>query len=556
VVCWSTPGLLGLDVGDIVNIDGAQSGSGILSGRGRDPLGLSSNGGASETEDRLWMQVPLGEQSNLLGMLVISAHVDAVLGDDESDLLQRVANQISPAIQNARLTADLTRTLEERRVVANIGRAASSTTEIRSISVLVAKELENILPFDRFVASVSEPEAEDVEVSFVMGDAFEGRQEGDRIPKPNIDEERELRAKRTIIRNGREYFGDNHDGSDRLDHKYESWVHIALGDISDPMGYLSFRSEIADAYTPIHVDFLEGIAWQISPTLKNAQMFEMERALREQLDSQNKELQEANAAKTRFLSTVSHELKTPLTIVSGFLDLMADDADELKDEHVEALAIMQKNSVRLGLLINDVLDTSRMDAGKLRIEPTTFLANDLISELEKSFEPILSTKSQTLKVSMSKSDVWVEADRNRTAQLITNLISNAHKYSGENAEVRLSISVEDKNLIVLVEDEGIGISEEDQKQLFTAFFRADNRAAREAGGTCLGLVIARSIAELHGSKLWLNSIENQGTTVAFKIPGVTSEPVIDPAVEEELTMLAQRSRLYPDTDWEDIGETA
>jgi len=69
-------------------------------------------------------------------------------------------------------------------------------------------------------------------------------------------------------------------------------------------------------------------------------------------------------------------------------------------------------------------------------------------------------------------------------------------------------------------------------------------------------VIARSIAELHGGKLWLNSIENQGTTVAFKIPGVTSEPVIDPAVEEELTMLAQRSRLYPDTDWEDIGETA
>jgi two-component system sensor histidine kinase VicK len=157
---------------------------------------------------------------------------------------------------------------------------------------------------------------------------------------------------------------------------------------------------------------------------------------------------------------------------------------------------------------------------------------------------------------MSKSEVWVEADRNRTAQLITNLISNAHKYSAENAEIRLSVSVEYENLSVLVEDEGIGISEEDQKQLFTAFFRADNRAAREAGDTGLGLVIARSIAELHGGKVWLNSIENQGTTVAFIIPGVTSEPVIDPDVEEELTMLAQRSLLYPDTNCEDIGETA
>jgi two-component system sensor histidine kinase VicK len=157
---------------------------------------------------------------------------------------------------------------------------------------------------------------------------------------------------------------------------------------------------------------------------------------------------------------------------------------------------------------------------------------------------------------MSKSEVWIEADRNRTAQLITNLISNAHKYSAENAEIRLSVSVEYENLSVLVEDEGIGISEEDQKQLFTAFFRADNRAAREAGDTGLGLVIARSIAELHGGKVWLNSIENQGTTVAFIIPGVTSEPVIDPDVEEELTMLAQRSLLYPDTNCEDIGETA
>lgn len=108
----------------------------------------------------------------------------------------------------------------------------------------------------------------------------------------------------------------------------------------------------------------------------------------------------------------------------------------------------------------------------------------------------------------------------------------------------------------MIEDEGIGISEDDQKQLFTAFFRAENRVAREAGGTGLGLVIARSIAELHGGDLWLNSIENQGTTVAFKIPGISSEPTVDAVDDAEQTMLAQRSRLYPDTDWEDIGKSA
>jgi signal transduction histidine kinase len=554
IVCWSTSDLLGLNAGDKIDLNGVQNGSGVVTGRGRDPLGLSVDGGAAETEDRLWMQVPLGEQSKLLGMLIIGAPIDAVLSDDDADLLQRVANQIAPAIQNARLTADLTSALEERRVVAAIGRAASSETEMKKIFTVVASELENVIPFDRFIASITISETEYLDVAYVNGIPVEGSQEGDRISQPTDDEKIELRAKRVIIRN----LDDPYSVKDANIFKdgLRSWAQVALGELTGPIGFLTFRSYQPNAYTQTHVDFLEGIARQIAPSLKNAQMFERERALRDQLDSQNRELQDANTAKTRFLSTVSHELKTPLTIVSGFLDLLSDDADQFKPEHVEALDIMRKNSTRLGLLINDVLDISRMDAGKLRIEPTTFLINELIAELEKSFEPILETKSQSLVVTLPDSDVWLEADRNRTAQLVTNLISNAHKYSGEKCEIRVTVAVENENMSVLVEDEGIGISEDDQKQLFTAFFRAENRVAREAGGTGLGLVIAKSIAELHGGNLWLNSIENQGTTVAFTLPGITVEPVVDLTEEAELSMLTQRSRLYPDTDWEDIGESA
>jgi len=554
VVCWSTPGLLGINVGDDIKLQGAQIGSGVLTGRGRDPLGLGAVGTPQGTEDRLWMQVPLGEQVKLLGILVVSAPVDAVFSDDEADLLQRVANQIAPAIQNARLTADLTRTLEERRVIAVISRAASSETQTRSIFSVVAKELESIVPFDRFVATVVAPETDYLDVVYVQGIAYEDRGEGSRILKLNEDEFRELRARRAIVRNLES--PDDTSDSPLADVRLKSWIQIALGDITDPIGYLSFRSKQPTAYSQIHVDLLEGIAVQIAPALKNAQMFEMERALREQLDAQNKELQEANAAKSRFLSTVSHELKTPLTIVSGFIDLLAADAEQFTKEQAESLNIMRKNSTRLGLLINDVLDISRMDAGKLRIEPTTFLVNELISELEKSFEPILEPKSQNLLLATSKEEIWIEADRNRIAQLITNLISNAHKYSGENCQIRLSVAVENNNLSVVVEDDGIGISSEDQKQLFTAFFRAENRKAREAGGTGLGLVIARSIAELHGGDLWLNSIENQGTTVAFKIPGISSKPVVDADEDARISMLSQRSRLYPDTPWEEIGESA
>jgi signal transduction histidine kinase len=554
VVCWSTSGLLGLNVGSKIELGNLQGNSGVLSGLGADPLGLSTVKKSSNSEDRLWMQVPLGEQSNLLGVLVVSAPIDAVLGEEEADLLQRVANQIAPSIQNVRLTADLTRTLEERRAIAVIGRAASSETEMRSIFAIVAKELDNFIPFDRFIATVADPESDDLDVLYVTGLTFEDRHEGDKVARLNDDELRELRSKRAIIR-GKDESGFSSQ-SILAQAGLQSWLQVALGDLADPIGYLSFRSKIPNAYTSVHIDFLEAITRQIAPSLKNAQMFEMERALRDQLDSQNKELQEANAAKTRFLSTVSHELKTPLTIVSGFIDLLVDDSEQFNEEHMEALTIMRKNASRLGLLIEDVLDISRMDAGKLRIEPSTFLVNELVIELEKSFIPMLETKSQKLDVSMADSEIWLEADRNRIAQLITNLISNAHKYSGEDALIRLSVAIEDENVSIIIEDEGIGISGEDQKQLFTAFFRSDSRVAREAGGTGLGLVIAKSIAELHGGNLWLNSIENQGTTVAFKIPGINTEPVITKADAEELSMLAQRSNLYPDTNWEDIGDTA
>ncbi|MCI0870669.1 MAG: hypothetical protein J4O07_02555 [Chloroflexi bacterium] len=554
IVCWSTEGLLGLKVGDKVDLDGAHNMTGILSGRGKDPLGLGTNGGDAADEQRLWMQVQLGEQSNLLGVIVVSAQAGSVLGEDEADLLQRVADQIAPAIKNAQLTAKLTRAVEERHAIAAIGRAASNELEMKRIFKVVADELETIMPCDRFVATITEPGSKYVEIIYVRGVERGGAGVGDRIMGLTDDERRELNSRHVILRNRQDKFvstkpGDHHSGM-------RSWVQVALGDLAEPMGYLSLRSRNPDAYDITQVEFLEGIARQITPPLKNARLFAQEHALRDQLDVRNKELQEANAAKSRFLSTVSHELKTPLTIISGFIDLMIDDSDQFNEEHVETLDIIRKNATQLGSLINDVLDISRFDAGNLRIEPTVFQVNELVHELEKGFEQLLDTKNQKLTTSIPDTAIWLKADRNRVSQLITNLLSNAHKYSGDNCEIRLSVAIEDENITVLIEDEGIGISEEDQKQLFTAFFRADNQAAKGVGGTGLGLVIAKSIAELHGGDLWLNSVENQGTTVGFRLPGITSEPQKDPEAEAKLAMLAQRSRLFPDVDWEDIGKIA
>ena len=554
VVCWSTENLLGLKVGDKVDIDRERSMSGVLSGRGKDPLGLSAEGGDAADDQRLWMQVPLGEKPNLLGVIVVSAQSESVLGEDEADLLQRVANQIAPAIKNAQLTLELTRTGEERRVIAAIGRAASTEFEMKRIFTVVADELETIMPCDRFVATITEPNSKYVEIVYTRGETRGGSEVGDRILGPIEAEQQELESRNAILRNGQ----DEPDSASPADNfpGIGSWIKVALGDLSEPTGYLSLRSKKPNAYDMTHVEFLKEIALQVAPVLRNARLYAQEHALRDQLDAQNKELQEANTAKSRFLSTVSHELKTPLTIISGFIDLMIDDSHQFSQEHVETLDIIRKNATQLDSLINDVLDVSRIDAGNLRIEPAVFNFNELVFELQKGFSNLLGSKNQKLVASVPDSDTWLNADRSRVSQLITILLSNAHKYSDKDCDIRLSVAIEGEDITVLVEDDGIGISEGDQKQLFTAFFRADNQAAREAGGTGLGLVIAKSIAGLHGGELWLNSVEDQGTTVGFKLPGITQEPTKDPENEARLAMLAQRSRLFPDTDWDDIGKTA
>jgi signal transduction histidine kinase len=548
VVCWSTEGLNGLHTGDSVELWRLNESDGVITGRGSDVIAGDRSDLSNLEEDRIWMQAPLGEKSSPLGYLIVSKQANGILGEDEADTLERVANQIAPAIQNSKLTTELTKALEERRVTATIGRAANSALNLDRIFRVVAEETEQVVPSNRFVATLMESDKKTVRIAFVEGIDIEGKRVGDLIDPPTNQESSEMSRDVALI--------CTVESTLEADDRFQSWIQVPLGQPEDPIGYLSYRTDVKDAYTSAHAEFIEGVARQVSPAIENARMFEKERQLRARLDEQNQELHQANAAKDTFLSTVSHELKTPLTIISGFVDLLMDDADTLDEDKLQVLQIVRKNSTHLATLINDVLDISRIASGNLRIDKEPFAVGELVEELRIGFEQLLQSREQNLIFQVPSAEIWIDADRGRIAQLITNLLSNAHKYSPPETEIRLSVAAEQENLLVTIEDQGIGISNEDQEKLFTAFFRVDSQIAREAGGTGLGLLIARSIAELHGGKLWLNSIEDQGTTVVFSIPGLVEKPVPSDLGPNEIPIFEQRSRLYPNTDWEDIGKTA
>ncbi|MDA0677419.1 MAG: HAMP domain-containing sensor histidine kinase, partial [Chloroflexi bacterium] len=398
--------------------------------------------------------------------------------------------------------------------------------------------------FDRMAITFVDPETNTHRIEFVSGVEVDGFRVGDVLGSLGLDERR-------IISTRAEWDEVSGDAVRLRDaSQLASRMLSTLGTRSALLGAIVVTSNTPNVYDQHSADFLDRVANQITPAIRNARMLAAERELRETLDRQNQELFEANNARKMFLSTVSHELKTPLTIISGFVDLLADD-DMDQTERDETLSIVRRNANQLDVLINDILDISRMDAGTFKISKSSFNVNELLKDLDASFQSFIGVKAQTIQVFMPDDEIWLEADRTRIGQLVTNLLSNASKYSPDNTVIELRCEVDGDQLHVAVTDHGIGISEEAQEQLFTAFFRVDNESTRKVSGTGLGLVIAKSIVELHGGEIRLASKEDEGTTIEFWLPGLTSKEASEPASGPEVFT---GSRLWADTAHEALAE--
>ncbi len=242
------------------------------------------------------------------------------------------------------------------------------------------------------------------------------------------------------------------------------------------------------------------------------------------LDLVNHELQQINEERTKFIFTVSHELKTPLTSIIAFTDILSrNQGGEKKDRNLDQLDIVKKCGQHLLTLINDLLDYSRLESGEVKIEREEFDIQEVIEEVQSSMSHLLGAKKQTFVFEGDLGNQRVRLDRRRIVQVLMNLVSNAHKYSPAGTTITMEGQINDDNLQVAVSDQGIGISADDQARLFTKFFRVDNEATRSVGGTGLGLSITKGIIETHGGTITLQSEVGQGTRFSFTMPKAVAE---------------------------------
>lgn len=229
---------------------------------------------------------------------------------------------------------------------------------------------------------------------------------------------------------------------------------------------------------------------------------------------------ESDRAKRQFISDVSHELRTPLTAIKGYVDvLLLSATGSLNEDQISYLSIVKTNANRLKALIDDILDISRIEDGRIELNITSVSMTTLINDVVQSLRPEAERKGMNVIVEAPENLPAVAADHRRITQVVFNLYSNALKYTYEQGRVVVRAFLNRASMMqVEVEDNGVGMSPEQRKKLFRPFYRADNPLREVAGGTGLGLSIAKSLVEQHGGEMWVTSEHGKGSTFSFILP--------------------------------------
>jgi signal transduction histidine kinase len=277
------------------------------------------------------------------------------------------------------------------------------------------------------------------------------------------------------------------------------------------IGILLLENVFPDLFPQETMQFLTRLCDHASTAISNAELYAAAQA--------------ANKAKSEFVSFVSHELRNPITSIGGFTELLLSGmAGPINDKQKEMLIFVKTGAQRMVTLVSDLSDISRIESGHLQLKLTATPVMEVIKEIIGTQQPQLNSKTQTLLLDIPSELPSVLADRNRLVQVLTNLVSNAVKYTPNGGEITLAAEVcpnrwdlkEDSEVVhIQVKDNGIGISPEEQKKVFQKFFRSADVHASNIQGTGLGLNITKNLIEMMGGHIWFESTLKKGTTFHF-----------------------------------------
>jgi signal transduction histidine kinase len=471
---------------------------------------------------RASLSVPLMREGRPLGAIHLRRTEARLFTERQIALLQTFADQAAIAIENVRLftdlqtrTQELTRSVGQLTALGEVARAVSSTLELQTVlSTIVSRAIQ-----------------------------LSGTDGGSVYEYDEATEEFSLRASRNLPEAYVEQVRDTRPrkGESAVGRVAQSREPVQIADISDPAAYesrvrnmllqIGLRSLLAvpliaedqlvgalivmrrrtGTFAAEEVALLQTFATQSALAIQNARLFR-------EIEDKSRQLEAASQHKSEFLANMSHELRTPLNAIIGFSEVLTDRMfGELNEKQEEYLKDIYASGTHLLSLINDILDLSKIEAGRMELELTDFHLPTALDNAMTLVRVRATRRGIALHANVGDRLGEIRADERKIRQVVLNLLSNAIKFTPEGGLIEVGAVSKDGFVEVSVSDTGIGIAPEDQEKVFEEF-RQVGTAAKKVEGTGLGLTLCRKFVELHGGRIWVKSELGAGSTFTFTIP--------------------------------------
>jgi GAF domain-containing protein/anti-sigma regulatory factor (Ser/Thr protein kinase) len=438
-------------------------------------------------------------------------------------LLETFADQAVIAIENVRLfkelderTNELTRSVGELKALGEVGQAVSSTLDLETVLTRIVSHAVQLSGTDGGAIYEYDEQSEEfllratdhMEEELInalranpprLGDGVIGRAAASREPVvvPNILQERAYAPR---MRQMLERFG------------FRASVAVPLLREDRIIGGLVVRRKSTGEFRPEVIELLKTFATQSALAIQNARLFR-------EIEDKSRQIEAANRHKSEFLANMSHELRTPLNAIIGFSEVLQEKLfGELNEKQAEYTDDILTSGRHLLSLINEILDLSKVEAGRMELELATFDLPLAIDNARTFVRERATRHGITLDVAVDDRLGDIVGDERKIKQILLNLLSNAVKFTPEGGRIGINARQTNGSVEISVTDTGIGIAPEDQPKIFEEFRQVGTDYAHKVEGTGLGLTLAKKFVELHGGRIWVESESGKGSTFTFTLP--------------------------------------